>query len=201
MRAKNNKVILTLASAFLLGACGGTGGGTAESSAASEASVQSEATQSITESTAMGHDMEHDQSGELPGGLQEAESPAYAVGQKIMLHTDHMPGMEGAKGTVVGAFDTVAYEVSYTPTDGGEPVENHKWVVAEEIKEADGELLEPGTEVTLEANHMPGMEGATATIDSYLDTTVYMVDYEDTETGEMIRNHKWVTGDELAPAE
>lgn len=195
MRVREGKFALTLASALLLAACGGSGG-TAESTVSSQAPAQSEAA-----SSSMAHDMEHDQSGELPEGIEPAEDPVYAVGESVTIQTDHMPGMEGAEGTIVGAFDTTAYEVSYTPTDGGDPVENHKWVVAEEIKEFDGEPIGPGTEVTLEANHMPGMEGATATIDSYLDSTVYMVDYEDTETGETVRNHKWVTDDELSPAE
>lgn len=50
--------------------------------------------------------------------------------------------------------------------------------------------MAPGTEVALEAGHMEGMMGATSTIDDAQTTTVYMVDYEPTDGGEMIRNHK-----------
>lgn len=43
----------------------------------------------------------------------------------------------GAKATIVGAFDdTFTYAISYTPTDGGDPVKNHKWVVQEELEGA-----------------------------------------------------------------
>lgn len=44
---------------------------------------------------------------------------------------------------------------------------------------------------------MPGMQGATATIDSVEDTTVYMVTYTDTETDDTVENHKWLTEEEL----
>jgi hypothetical protein len=109
-----------------------------------------------------------------------------------------MAGMKGAVATIVGAFDTTAYVISYTPTTGGKRVTNHKWVIHKEIKEADDENLEPGTEVTIEANHMEGMDGATAEIDSAELTTVYMIDYIPTTGGEKVTNHKWVTESELS---
>ncbi|MBO1914710.1 DUF1541 domain-containing protein, partial [Microvirga sp. 3-52] len=103
----------------------------------------------------------------------------------------------GAVATIVGAYDTTAYAISYTPVTGGERVENHKWVIQEEIKDADDKILEQGTEVTIEADHMKGMEGATAEIDSDEKTTVYMIDYTPTTGGEKVTNHKWVTESEL----
>src|SRR5699024_7712170 len=48
------------------------------------------------------------------------------------------------------------------------------------------------------AAHMEGMEGATAKTASAEDTTLSMVSYEDTDTGEEVQNHKWVTQDELS---
>jgi hypothetical protein len=45
-------------------------------------------------------------------------------------------------------------------------VTNHKWVIHEEIKDASNKPYQPGAEVMLEADHMPGMKGAMATIDS-----------------------------------
>lgn len=139
-----------------------------------------------------------DMSGEVPDGLKVAENPTFEVGNQAILETDHMKGMKGAEATIVGAYDTTVYTISYTPTTGGERVENHKWVIQEEIKDADDKTLEPGTEVTIEANHMPGMEGATAEIDSSEKTTVYMVDYTPTTGGEVVKNHKWVTESELS---
>ena len=109
-----------------------------------------------------------------------------------------MEGMKDAEATIVLAFDTIAYAVSYTPTTGGEKVTNHKWVVHEEIEDAGDEPLEAGTEVILEADHMEGMDGAKAEIDSAEQTTVYMINYTPTTGGEEVTNHKWVTESELS---
>lgn len=142
--------------------------------------------------------MEHSSSGEIPKGLKEEGNPTYKVGSQAIIKADHMEGMNGAKATIVGAYDTTAYAVSYTPTTGGEKVKNHKWVIQEEIKNAGSETLKPGTEVTIEADHMEGMKGATGTIDSAEQTTVYMINYTPAAGGEKVKNHKWVTESELS---
>lgn len=196
--------VITLSSLSLLAACSPQD---SENQESVDTSVQSSipAAESSSESQMMSESegmdgMMHDDSGEIPEGLQEAENPTYPVGDVVTIQTNHMAGMEGATGTIVGAFDTVAYEVTYEPTNGDSIVENHKWVLKEEIPEARNqeEPLSEGTEVTLEASHMEGMEGATATIDSAEETTVYMLDYQPTDGGEMVKNHKWVTEDELS---
>ncbi|WP_154393484.1 YdhK family protein, partial [Staphylococcus haemolyticus] len=51
--------------------------------------------------------------------------------------------------------------------------------------------------VKLEASHMSGMKGATANIDNVKKTTVYVVDYKSKDNGKIIKNHKWMTGNEL----
>ncbi len=203
---KKNRIltgILSISAATLLAACS-TDTGSQESAAESEAS----SIESMAEESSMsgmdeieGNDMEgmvHDDSGEIPEGLKEAENPTYNVGETATITDGHMEGMEGAEATIVGAFDTVAYEVSYDPTNGGPREENHKWVIHEEIADAGEEPFEPGDEVTLEANHMEGMEGATATIDDAKSTTVYMIDYQPTTGGEEVKNHKWITDSELS---
>lgn len=188
-------VFLSLATVLTLSACSdGT-----ETDSGTESTQQSE--EVIQESNGAEHDMEHDESGEIPEGLEEAENPTYPVGSQVVIQDGHMAGMEGADATIEGAFDTIAYEISYTPTDGSDPVENHKWVVHEEIQDMQEEPFQPGDSVVLEANHMSAMNGATAEIDSSEDTTVYMVTYTDTETGDTVENHKWLSEDELAPAE
>lgn len=144
-------------------------------------------------------DVNHSTSGEIPKGLKVADNPTFQVGSKAIMEDDHMKGMKGAEATIVGAYDTTAYITSYTPTTGGERVENHKWVIQEEIKDAGDKTLKPGTEVIIEGNHMPGMEGATAEIVSSEKTTVYMVDYTPITGGEVVKNHKWVTESELSP--
>ncbi len=143
-------------------------------------------------------DMNHSGSGEVPDDLKVEENPTFEVGSKAIIKDDHMEGMKGAEATIVLAFDTVAYTVSYTPTTGGEKVTNHKWVVHEEIEDAGDEPLEAGTEVILEADHMEGMDGAKAEIDSADQTTVYMINYTPTTGGEEVTNHKWVTESELS---
>jgi len=144
-------------------------------------------------------DEEHTHTGtaELPEGLELAAEPKFIDGSQVTILADHMKGMKDAEGTVLSSYDTIAYEVSYTPVGGGEMVHNHKWVVQEEIKDAGNEKLAPGTEVTLEADHMEDMKGAEAVIDAAVETTVYMVDYTPANGGEKVTNHKWLTEDEL----
>ncbi|SEK77830.1 Protein of unknown function [Carnobacterium iners] len=203
---KNNKVIqgvLTLTILTVLTACSSqdneneeaVDGGTQSSMPTMESSNSQ--TESKTESM---EGMQHDDLSEIPVGLQEAENSEYEIGDQVTLLTDHMPGMKGATATIVGAFDTTAYELTFQPTNGDELVENHKWVVQEELAGTKDQEkpLEPGTEIIVEAKHMAGMEGASATIDSFEDTTVYMIDYEPTSGGETVTNHKWFTEDELS---
>ena len=148
----------------------------------------------------MDEDMDMGESGsaEVPDDLKVAKNPKYEVGDQVIIEAGHMKGMKGAEATVVGAFDTTAYAISYTPKTGGERVENHKWVIQEEIVDAGEEPLEPGTEVKIDASHMEGMDGVTATIDTAKQTTVYMLDYIPTTGGEKVTNHKWVIESELS---
>ena len=150
---------------------------------------------SSSDSGGMEHPMD---GGPAPEGIETAASPTYPVGTEVTLTADHMEGMDGANATIAGAYDTYTYAVDFTPSTGGEPVKDHKWVVQQEIKDAGDERLADGTEVTLEAEHMEGMEGAEATIASSTEETVYMVDYE--SDGMTMTNHKWVVESEIKPA-
>jgi hypothetical protein len=190
MKSKNIIMgIVSLVSAFSLAACSGE----TEDSTPNDEVGQNE-------STEMDHsNMDHSSSSEVPEGLKEAANPKYEVGGKAIITDGHMEGMKGAEATIVGAYDTTAYTISYTPTNGGERVTNHKWVIHEEIPDAGEKSLEPGAEVTIETSHMEGMEGATATIDSAEKTTVYMIDFTPTTGGDEVTNHKWVTEGELSP--
>lgn len=138
----------------------------------------------------------HSTSGEVPEGLKEAANPNFPVGSKVTINASHMEGMEGAEATIVGAYDTTVYSVSYTPTNGDPYEENHKWVIKEEIKDYGEATLGEGSEIIINASHHPGMQGATGTIDTVQDTTVYMVDYTST-TGEKVTNHQWLIESEL----
>lgn len=75
------------------------------------------------------------------------------------------------------------------PADGGPPPEG--------IAEATDPTYPVGSTVILSADHMPGMDGAEATIDSSTQETVYMVDLE--IDGMTMTNHQWVVESEMQP--
>ncbi|MFD9626620.1 YdhK family protein [Peribacillus muralis] len=146
-------------------------------------------------------DMNHSGSEDVPEELKAAENPTYEVGSQVIIESAHMESMKGAEATIVGAYDTTAYSISYKPTTGGKKVENHKWIIQEEIKDAGEKPYEPGAEVIINASHMKGMNGAAAHIETAEHTTVYMVDFTPTSGGEKVKNHKWVTESELSALE
>ncbi|KML44529.1 YdhK family protein [Cytobacillus firmus] len=188
--------VLLTALLLLLGACSNANEENTENNESNE-TENTEETQGNMEG--MDHsNMDMSGSGEVPEGLEEAASPTYEVGSKAIIESDHMPGMKGAEATIAGAYNTTVYTISYTPTTGGERVEDHKWVIHEELEGAGDEPLEPGEEVTVNADHMEGMDGAAAEIDSAEQTTVYMVDFTTTTDGKEVKNHKWVTESELS---
>ncbi|WP_231687866.1 DUF1541 domain-containing protein [Bacillus sp. FJAT-27251] len=204
MKKKWMLLIATFLTALLLAACGGGGDEAAPENDTDKGTGQNTEEKADKESDG-GHgdhsNMNHSGSGEPPEGIQEAQNPAYEAGSKAIIEEGHMSGMKGAEATIAGAYATTVYSVSYDPTNGGERVENHKWVVHEEIQDAGDQPFEPGQEVVLEADHMEGMKGATAEIDTAEQTTVYMIDFTPTDGSEPVTNHKWVTEDELSPAE
>ncbi|MGI6879425.1 DUF1541 domain-containing protein [Microbacterium sp. gxy059] len=136
--------------------------------------------------------------GPAPEGIAALADPTHPIGSTVILSADHMPGMDGAEATISGAFATTAYAVSYTPTTGGDPVSDHRWVVHEELEDPSPAPLADGEAVVLAADHMTGMRGAAATIDSSTQETVYMVDI-DAHDMTMTR-HKWVVESEIRPA-
>lgn len=180
---------LTLTSALALSACG-----EADNADTTETTVTTAATSA--DEGHDGHDHPAD-GGTPPAGIEQAADPTYPAGTEVLLTADHMPGMEGAEATISGAFDTTTYSVSYTPTNGGAPVTDHRWVVHEELLDPGQAPLPDGAEVVLDAEHMSGMKGAQATIDYSTDETVYMVDL--IVDGMAMTNHKWVTESEIQP--
>lgn len=166
-------------------------------SQAEEAAEQTTHDHSTMENNAS-HDMEHPMDGgPAPEGITDATDPKFPVGTDVRLTADHMEGMDGAKATIVGAFNTYTYSVNYDPTDGGARVEDHRWVVQEELENAGDQRLADGTPVTILADHMAGMKGAKGDIAYSTDETVYMVDYQ--ADGMTMKNHKWVVESEIEP--
>ncbi|WP_099300766.1 YdhK family protein [Bacillus sp. Marseille-P3800] len=195
MRKNNSIVAATLIGlTFTLVACGN-----GETDDTSETAEKHDTHDEASDEHA-GHEMDLSSSGEIPEGLEEAEDPLFSVGTTAYIEDGHMPEMNGVEVVITGAFDTTVYTVSYDPTDGGQRVEDHEWVVHEEFVEVGEEPLEIGEEASMDASHMTGMEGAVAEIDSAQSTTVYMVDFTTTD-GEEVQNHKWVVEEELTAVE
>ena len=78
--------------------------------------------------------MKHNDESKVPEDMTSTNEGEFKVGDKVTITAGHMPGMKGAEATVKGAYKTYAYVVSYKPTNGNEKVNNHKWVVNEEIR-------------------------------------------------------------------
>ncbi|KSU83865.1 Protein of unknown function [Fictibacillus enclensis] len=185
MKRKNIWIVSLLAVSLTLGACSNDTG-------------DKNSEKHETKDKGMSHEgMNHSGSGEVPKDLKKAMDPEYEVGSQAVINADHMEGMKGAKAKIAGAYDTTAYVVTYTPTTGGTPVKHHKWVIQEEIQDAGNKTLKKGQKVKLKADHMKGMKDASAIIESSEKTTVYMVDYTPTTGGKRVKNHKWVTENEL----
>ncbi|MEA5014366.1 MAG: YdhK family protein [Candidatus Limiplasma sp.] len=70
--------------------------------------------------------------------LQGDREAPYAVGDTVILKAGHISSMggEGAEATIVEVIKGVAYMVDYMPTDGGEEVVDHQWVVESELRPA-----------------------------------------------------------------
>lgn len=75
------------------------------------------------------------------------------------------------------------------PADGGAPPTG--------IAQAADPTYPVGTEVILTADHMPGMDGAEATISGAFDTTTYSVSYTPITGGDPVTDHRWVVHEEL----
>src|SRR5690625_4520772 len=126
-------VIIAVISLITLSACSGNN---EEQGLENSNNAKTESNNNETENESDSHgDMNHSSSGEVPKALKSSENPTYEVGSKAIVETDHMKGMKGAEATIVGAYSTNAYAISYTPTTGGERVRSEEWVIQEELKD------------------------------------------------------------------
>lgn len=75
------------------------------------------------------------------------------------------------------------------PADGGPPPAG--------IEVAADPTYPVGSTVILSADHMPGMNGAEATVSGAFTTTTYSVSYTPTTGGDRVTDHKWVVHEEL----
>jgi hypothetical protein len=147
----------------------------------------------------IGHaDVIHSTWGKIPEGLKEAKNPKFKVGEQVIINAAHDDDMQGSKGTIVGAYETTVYSISYESTTG-EPEENKKWFVREEIEPLGEKKIDVGSKVIIEADREEGMKGAEGVIDTVEKTNVYMVDYVNKE-GQTVENYQWLKESELSPA-
>lgn len=66
------------------------------------------------------------------------------------------------------------------------------------IKESTQAKYPVGTKVKLLTDHMSDMLRAEAIVVGVYDTMAYSVSYHDTETGQEVKDHKWVVDEELS---
>ena len=134
-----------------------------------------------------------------PKSLKLARHPKFKKGSRVIIKANHMPGMKGAKGVVVGAYRTNLYEVNYYPTNHGKEVMDHKWITRPEIKASRKGRIKVGERVTLKANHMKYMYGAKAKVVAIHRGPAYMINYHQNLKGNhaLVTNHKWIAQDEL----
>ena len=130
-----------------------------------------------------------------------AENPLYPVDAQVILSADHMPGMNGAIARISGAFGTTLYAITYTRSDTGEVVNDHKWVIHEEIANYGALPFNVGDTVTLLPGHISGMggEGVQALVTQAVPGVAYMVDFSPTDGSDPVVNHQWVMEAELLP--
>lgn len=148
----------------------------------------------------MGHMHNFIGSAEVPEALETKAvmNPKYAIGSKAISKAKHMGEMMyNVEVTIVAAYKTAAYETSFVIPDGTK-MEKHRWIVHEEFVNPGIEPIAPGTQIKTIADHMEGMKDSKQTIDSSIETTVYMVNFESLD-GHKVKNHKWVSEEELAP--
>lgn len=186
---------ISLGTLFVLGACGNQTPPDNSDRTSPSSTAPSHDMNGMSSMSSEMEEMHHE--GEVPSAMIESSDPKFPVGTTVTVLTDHMPGMQDAQAEIVGAYDTTIYEVSFEPTTGGEKVMNHKWIVQEELEDTK-KIARAGDTVTLAADHMTGMNGAKATVEFALTDTVYVIDYVPSDGGEMVKNHMWVTSDELS---
>lgn len=82
--------------------------------------------------------------------------------------------------------------------DNTEMIHSSSREIPKGLKVAENPAYPIGSKAIINADHLPNMKGAEATIVGAYDTTVYMVDYTST-AGEKVTNHKWLIESELSP--
>ena len=138
--------------------------------------------------------------GYITAGSRVAENPTFPVGTQALVSHEHFPGAAGSTVTVTGAFDEIAYAVSFQPGAPGFPFEYaHRWIMHTELWGwEDVEIFEPGTVVMLYTDHFPGSRYQIGIIEYYEIGTTYQLDMI-TRYGLPVWDHQWFTESEMSP--
>lgn len=97
--------------------------------------------------------------------------------------------------------DTTLFTITFTPESSDQSIQDHKWVIQEEVETEDGNSAGVGDTVTIHADHMAGMQGQQGEITGKQEGPAYMVDFQPTNGSEPFTNHKWDSENELQPLE
>lgn len=73
----------------------------------------------------------------------------------------------------------------------------HQITLTDSLQPAKAAKYPLGTPVTINADHMEGMQGADGYVSGVFDTTIYAIDYLDAN-GNEVKNHKWIIQEEIA---
>jgi HK97 family phage prohead protease len=103
------------------------------------------------------------------------------INQENITMADNMK--DKMKGKM--ADDMSDHEPSATPTD-------------DNLLPALNPLYPEGTKITVLADHMAGMKGATGVVTHAYLANIYIIDYQPTDGSSEIKGHRWVTEDEIA---
>jgi len=209
---KGKHIILALSSVLVLGACSGGQNSSETDTSSNQEQIMSTEESSSSNSQSQGSsgsiggsgsmNMNHKRQGSpAPEDAVEAENPKYPVGSQARIVDAHMQMMNGAVATISGAYDTTLFTITFTPEGSDQPIQDHKWVIQEEVETEDGSPAEVGDTVTIHADHMAGMQGQQGEITGKQEGPAYMVDFQPTNGSEPFTNHKWVSENELQPLE
>ncbi|MCL1935212.1 MAG: DUF1541 domain-containing protein [Defluviitaleaceae bacterium] len=139
--------------------------------------------------------------GYINEGSTHHPNPTFPVGTPVILAHEHFPGAAGSQAVVTGAFDEIAYAVSFQPGAPGFPFEYaHRWIMHTELWGWENvEVFEPGTVVMLDTDHFPGSRYQIGIVEYYERGTTYQLDGT-TRYGLPFWDHQWFTESEIVPA-
>ena len=122
----------------------------------------------------------------LTGCSQAEDSADQASHSEHSQHSEQTASSENSAESEAPAHD---HEGMEHPMDGGPAPDG--------IEVAESPKFPVGSQARMTADHMDGMEGATATISGAFKTFTYSVNHDPVDGGERVVDHRWVVQEEL----